>query len=187
MIVIVIFLLLRSDYGFDPLKLGEKPENLARYREAELMHARWSMLGVAGAVAVEVTGNGTWVEAQPTTWDGTAKYLGNETHAPLFAVIGLNTLLMAFAESQRGAASAEERLYPGGKFDPAGLAKGKDFETLKRKELANGRVAMLAFLGIMAQNQANPGGPGPVATLASHIADPWHVNVATNAAAIPWL
>lgn len=24
-----------------PLKLGEKPENLARYREAELMHARW--------------------------------------------------------------------------------------------------------------------------------------------------
>ena len=42
----------RSDYGFDPLKLGEKPENLARYREAELMHARWSMLGVAGAVAV---------------------------------------------------------------------------------------------------------------------------------------
>ena len=37
----------RSDYGFDPLKLGEKPENLARYREAELMHARWSMLGVA--------------------------------------------------------------------------------------------------------------------------------------------
>ena len=31
----------RSDYGFDPLKLGEKPENLARYREAELMHARW--------------------------------------------------------------------------------------------------------------------------------------------------
>jgi|TARA_B100001540_G_scaffold243307_1_gene218298 light-harvesting complex I chlorophyll a/b binding protein 1 len=176
----------RSDYGFDPLKLGEKPENLARYREAELMHARWSMLGVAGAVAVEATGYGTWVDAQPTTWDGTAKYLGNETHAPLFAVIGVNALLMAYVESRRGAASAEERLYPGGQFDPAGLSKGKDFETLKRKELANGRVAMLAFLGIMAQNQANPGA-GPVATLASHIADPWHVNVATNAAAIPWL
>ncbi len=159
---------------------------MARYREAELMHARWSMLGVAGAVAVEATGYGTWVDAQPTTWDGTAKYLGNETHAPLFAVIGVNALLMAYVESRRGAASAEERLYPGGQFDPAGLSKGKDFETLKRKELANGRVAMLAFLGIMAQNQANPGA-GPVATLASHIADPWHVNVATNAAAIPWL
>ena len=152
------------------------------------MHARWAMLGVAGVIAVEVAGQGDWVSAQPTTWDGTAKYLGNETHAPLFAVIGLNTLLMAFAESQRGAASAEERLYPGGKFDPMGMSKGKDFETLKRKELANGRVAMMAFFGVMAQHQAaGPGGPGPVAALLAHIADPWHVNVGTNAAAIPWL
>ena len=54
-------------------------------------------------------------------------------------------------------------MYPGGQFDPAGLSKGKDFETLKRKELANGRVAMLAFLGIMAQTLVNPGA-GPVAT-----------------------
>ena len=38
------------------------------------MHARWSMLGAAGAVAAEATGYGTWVDAQPTTWDGTAKY-----------------------------------------------------------------------------------------------------------------
>lgn len=152
------------------------------------MHARWAMLGVAGVIAVEVAGQGDWVSAQPTTWDGTAKYLGNETHAPLFAVIGVNTLLMAFAESQRGAASAEERLYPGGKFDPMGMSKGKDFETLKRKELANGRVAMMAFFGVMAQHQAaGPGGPGPVAALLAHIADPWHVNVGTNAAAIPWL
>ena len=36
----------RSDYGFDPLKLGEKPENLARYREAELMHARLSLIHI---------------------------------------------------------------------------------------------------------------------------------------------
>lgn len=177
----------RSDYGFDPLKLGEKPENLARYREAELQHARWAMLGVAGVIAVEVTGNGDWVSAQPNTWEGTAKYLGNETHAPLFAVIGVNTLLMAFAEAQRGAASPEERMYPGGKFDPAGLSKGQDFEALKRKEIANGRVAMLAFLGVMAQHQAYPDGQGPVAALAAHIADPWHTSAAQNAMAVPFL
>jgi len=177
---------LPGDYGFDPLELGKDPKDLEWYVQCELQHGRWAMLGVAGVIAVEVAGQGDWVSAQPTTWDGTAKYLGNETHAPLFAVIGVNALLMAYVEARRGAASAEERLYPGGQFDPAGLSKGKDFETLKRKELANGRVAMLAFLGIMAQNQANPGA-GPVATLASHIADPWHVNVATSAAAIPWL
>ena len=122
------------------------------------MHARWAMLGVAGVIAVEVAGQGDWVSAQPTTWDGTAKYLGNETHAPLFAVIGVNTLLMAFAESRRGAASAEERLYPGGKFDPMGMSNGKDFDTLKRKELAYVRVAIMAFFGVIAQHQA----AGPV-------------------------
>ena len=177
----------RSDYGFDPLNLGEKPDNLARYREAELMHARWAMMGVAGAVGVEIAGQGDWASAQPTTWDATAKYLGNETHAPLFAVIGVNGVLVAFAESQRQAATGEARLYPGGSFDPAGLSKGKDFETLKRKELANGRVAMMAFFGIMAQHQADPSGPGPVKQLANHLADPWHVNVCTNPSAIPWL
>jgi len=154
--------------------------------EAELIHARWAMMGVAGCVAVEISGNGTWVEAQPTTWDGTAKYLGNETHANLVAVIGTNLLLVAFAESQRGAAQGKDRMYPGGKFDPAGLSKGADFEKLKRKELANGRVAMLAMLGIMAENQANPG-LGPVAALKEHVASPWTVSAATNALAVPYL
>ena len=65
-------------------------------------------------------------------------------------------------------------LYPGGSFDPAGLSKGDDFETLKRKEIANGRLAMVAFLGILAQNQAYPDGLGPVQALLNHVADPWH-------------
>ena len=65
------------------------------------------------------------------------------------------------------------RMYPGGSFDPAGLSKGDDFETLKRKEIANGRLAMVAFLGILAQNQAYPDGLGPVQALLNHVADPW--------------
>merc|ERR1712224_291740 len=36
-----------GDYGFDPLGLGEVPANLERFREAELLNARWAMLGVA--------------------------------------------------------------------------------------------------------------------------------------------
>lgn len=175
-----------SDYGFDPLKLGEKPENLQRYKEAELIHGRWAMMGVAGVIGVEISGNGTWVDAQPTSWDSTATYLGNDTHANVFAVIGSNLLLVAFAESQRGAAKGTDRMYPGGKFDPAGLSKGADFEKLKRKEIANGRLAMLAFAGVMALNQSSPG-LGPVEALKQHVASPWTVSAATNAAAVPYL
>jgi light-harvesting complex I chlorophyll a/b binding protein 1 len=36
---------------------------LAKFREAELIHARWAMLGVAGMLAVEVLGYGNWLEA----------------------------------------------------------------------------------------------------------------------------
>lgn len=35
-----------SDFGFDPLRLGEVPENLERYKESELIHCRWAMLAV---------------------------------------------------------------------------------------------------------------------------------------------
>ena len=45
---------IRSDYGFDPLGLGKEPTNLARFQEAELIHARWAMLGVSGAAGAEV-------------------------------------------------------------------------------------------------------------------------------------
>lgn len=35
-----------SDFGFDPLGLGEVPENLERFKESELIHCRWAMLAV---------------------------------------------------------------------------------------------------------------------------------------------
>ena len=40
--------------------------------------------------------------------------------------------------------------FAGGAFDPLGWSKG-DLEDLKVKELKNGRLAMVAFLGFVAQ------------------------------------
>jgi len=176
---------LPCDYGFDPLGLGKEPTNLARFQEAEIMHCRWAMLGVAGAAGQEIITGVTWTEAPVQS---TQTYLGNELpwgSLPVLAAIEI--FVMAYVETQRSAETDPvKRLYPGGKFDPAGFSKGADFEKLKRKEIANGRVAMVAFAGIIGEAQAN-NLEGPVAALGRHIADPWHVNAATNAASFPFL
>lgn len=47
----------------DPLKLGSTDASLQRFRESEVIHGRWAMLGVAGSLAVEVLGLGNWFDA----------------------------------------------------------------------------------------------------------------------------
>lgn len=46
---------LAGDYGFDPLGLGEDPESLKWYVQAELVHARFAMAGVAGILFTDVS------------------------------------------------------------------------------------------------------------------------------------
>lgn len=46
---------LAGDFGFDPLGLGEDPESLKWYVQAELVHARFAMLGVAGILLTDVS------------------------------------------------------------------------------------------------------------------------------------
>ena len=65
----------------------------------------------------------------------------------------------------------QKRLYPGGPFDPAGFSKdANNLKSLKQKELANGRLAMLAFHGLTVQWVAT--GTGPIANLTSHLVRP---------------
>merc|ERR1712072_799172 len=88
-----------GDYGFDPLGLGEVPANLERFREAELLNARWAMLGVAGCWGVEAGGFGTWQEAPlaaQQTWGGIDLPISNTS-----TLVGFEILLMAFVEQQR--------------------------------------------------------------------------------------
>merc|ERR1711998_368222 len=52
--------------------------------------------------------------------------------------------------------------YPGGIFDPLALSNG-DLKELKEKEIKNGRLAMVAFVGFIVQEQVN--GLNPLSAL----------------------
>mmetsp|Transcript_21024 Transcript_21024/g.29100 ORF Transcript_21024/g.29100 Transcript_21024/m.29100 type:complete len:222 (+) Transcript_21024:156-821(+) len=161
---------LAGDYGFDPLGFAKDPVLLQRYREAELMHSRWSMLAISGMLAVELLGYGSWSEAPKALLDGPngfATYGAGQ--ALFFTVIG-------WAEGKRSAETdSEKRCYPGGAFDPLGWSKGDDFAKLQAKEIANGRLAMLSIFGYFVQGPLT--NAGPVANWVAHTSDPWHANV----------
>merc|ERR1719169_183587 len=123
-----------GSYGFDPLGLGSTPTNLARFQEAELIHCRWAMLGVAGALAVEALGFGNWYDA-PLAAKQT--YFGVKVPLDLNSLVAIEFITMAAAEARRfNEVDPKKKLYPG--FDFAGLAKEpKTLESMKIKELKN--------------------------------------------------
>lgn len=181
---------LAGDFGFDPLGLGEDPESLRWYVQAELVHARFAMLGVAGILLTDllrvagVSSIPVWYKA------GAVKYEFANTET-LFIV---QLLLMGFVETKRymdfvspgsqakegtflGLEAALEGLepgYPGGPIlNPLGLAKDiKNAHDWKLKEIKNGRLAMMAMLGFFVQ--ASVTHVGPVDNLLEHLSDPWH-------------
>ena len=74
--------------------------------------------------------------------------------------------------------------YPGGKlFDPIGFSRGDaaKLAEYKVKEVKNGRLAMVALVGFVAQYKAT--GKGPVDNLVDHIAT--GASFATNGVSLP--
>jgi hypothetical protein len=181
-----------GDFGFDPLSLGTDPEKLKWYQQAELVHCRFAMLGVAGMLAPSVFGNlgiGAMPGAPPITDWFSANTV--EYYAPASALLWVQFILFHWVESLRGAdiknpgsvdvdpifgnkLPAHEVGYNGGIFDPLKLTSPKT----KLNEIKNGRLAMVAFLGLIVQHFTT--GTDPISNLTAHLADPWNVNVVTN-------
>ena len=159
------------------------------------MHARWAMLGVAGMAAPEIVGN-PFVDGPLPNWADAPFFDGYIADANTLFVVQM--FMMNWAEVRRwqdmknpGSVHAdpydESRKctgtdvgYPGGGlFNPMGMAKSAEEEkALRAKEIANGRLAMVAAMGCFIQHDAT--GTGPVANLKAHLADPAHVTIFQN-------
>ncbi|KAL4445808.1 hypothetical protein ABPG77_009007 [Micractinium sp. CCAP 211/92] len=196
---------LPGDFGFDPLNLGANPAALDWYRNAELQNGRWAMAGVAGIIIpAELTRQG--VLNVPAWYDAGKVYLESENAIPFGSLLMVQLFLHNFVEIKRwedikkpgsqaepgsflGFESAFKGTgvsgYPGGPFNPLGLGNSskESMDDFKWREIRNGRLAMVAFLGFLAQHAAT--GKGPIENLADHVADPWANNFCTNGVSLP--
>mmetsp|Transcript_761 Transcript_761/g.2744 ORF Transcript_761/g.2744 Transcript_761/m.2744 type:complete len:238 (+) Transcript_761:692-1405(+) len=178
---------LPGDYGFDPLGLGSDPELLKWFQQAELQHCRWAMLGNVGILVPEILSKTGVADLPIWAKAGEADYGVN-----FLTLFWTQMFLMNWAEVRRwqdikkpGSMNVDplfggdykctgtEVGYPGGKwFDPLDFASTDKMEINKVKEVKNGRLAMVAFVGYATQYFVT--GKGPVDNWITHVSDPSH-------------
>jgi len=151
----------------DPLKFSEATpsKDMLRYREAELTHGRVAMLSTVGFVVGEQVEGSSFLFDKYISGPAIGHFQQVEEVAPLFwETIALFVAVSETLRVQRGWAdpyegeeaywALKEDYYPGDmKFDPLGLTPltNEEFEDMQLKELSNGRLAMIAIAGMVAQ------------------------------------
>ena len=181
-----------GDRGFDPLGLGADPASLAWYREAELQHARWAMLGTAGVLAAEIV-NPSVDFYHAGQWVADMTDIGGPFSPNIAGLAGAQIAFMHFAEVRRWqdmknpGSTRKDPIFGyelGGSDIPAYpnlfpmLPKPGEMEDMKLKEIKNGRLAMVAFMGFVLQYQQT--GKGPLAGLSEHLSNPAGYNWLTH-------
>jgi len=149
-----------GDVGFDPLRFSDfAPMDFLR--EAELKHGRICMLAWVGFVAVDT---GVHIYPFPEAYEGLTSVTAHDAlveqgaMSQIFLWCGLVEVISTIAVIQMLEGSGRE---PGDYgFDPLGFLKGKtedEVNEMKLREVKNGRLAMLAFSGIVTQSVLTQG------------------------------
>jgi len=149
-----------GDVGFDPLRFSDfAPMDFLR--EAEIKHGRICMLAWVGFVAVDT---GFRIYPFPDAYEGLTSVTAHDAlveqgaMSQIFLWCGLAEVISTIAVIQMLEGSGRA---PGDYgFDPLGFLKGKseeDVNEMKLREIKNGRLAMLAFSGIITQSVLTQG------------------------------
>lgn len=155
-----------GDFGFDPLRLGANEAALPWYREGELTNGRWAMAAVAGIMFTDAVGLPKWWEA------GAQEYAIGTVPLLIIEVVVIG--LCEYARYKNWKSTGESGFLAWAPFDPLNLRS----DEMRLKEVKNGRLAMLAFMGFVSQYLVQ--GKGPIDCLKAHVADPTHNNIFTS-------
>jgi len=138
----------------DSLSPYSEAFGLQRFRECELIHGRWCMLATLGIIVGESATGISWQNAGAAFLEN-PQYAGLTLPFNVAQVSYIEAPLMLGVEVLRNTErDPEKRCYPGGAFDPFGLASGEDPEkifNLKEAEIRHSRLAMVAMFGLGTQ------------------------------------
>ena len=128
------------------------------------MNGRWAMHATVGILFTDAVGLPKW-------WEAGEAALGDWN---LQTLIAFQVVIMAFLEAARHRGfmtTGQSGVIGNFPFDPT----GQDSPEMRVKEVKNGRLAMMSFLGMVSQYAVT--GTSPLEGLKAHMANPEHLHL----------